>query len=326
MTTAVTCLAPFIGLATSLDTLCPQAFGDGRKHLVGLHCQRMTLLLFTCSVPISIFWYMSEPLFASILGNEETARLTCLYLKVMIFSLPGNIVYESGKRMLQAQGMFKQTSYVLFITAPINVFANWLLVWKLDLGFIGAPIAVAISRTLLAILLVLYIRFVNGSQCWGGFDKRAMTNWGPMVWLALPGMIMVLAEWGAFEIMTFLSSRFGTDYLAAQSIIGSSAGISFQIPFAMSVATSTRVANLIGAGLVNRAKLAARVVSLLCVRVDSDTNTSTLVCCRILHYQRGHLHPVYFAALLHPLDLHQRARRRRNCRCSLAHRRCYGTC
>lgn len=265
MTTGVTCLAPFLGLATALDTLCPQAFGDGRKHLVGLHCQRLTLLLFTCAIPVSIFWYMSEPLFASLLGNGETARLTCLYLRVMILSLPGTIVYETGKRMLQAQGMFRQTSYVLFITAPLNLIANWLLVWKLELGYIGAPLAVAFSRNLLALLLVLYIRYVNGSQCWGGFDKRAMTNWGPMVWLALPGMTMVLAEWGAFEIMTFLASRFGTDYLAAQSILGSSAAISFQIPFAMSVATSTRIANLIGAGLVDRAKLAARIVSLALV-------------------------------------------------------------
>lgn len=262
MTVAVTCLAPFIGLATSLDTLCAQAFGDGRKHLVGLQCQRMTLLLFVLAIPVVIFWWNSLPIFEKFLGNPESARLVSLYLRVMSCSIPGSIIWESGKRMLQAQGLFRQTTYVLLIVAPLNLFVNWFLVFKMELGFIGAPIAVCFSRTMLAISLVLYIKFVNGYQCWGGFSERAFTNWWPMVWLALPGMLMILAEWGAFEIMTFLASRFGDDSLAAQSILITSSGISFQIPFAMSVASSSRVANLIGAGLVDRAKLATKVATL----------------------------------------------------------------
>jgi MATE family multidrug resistance protein len=178
----------------------------------------------------------------------------------MIFSLPGTIVFEAAKRILQAQGMFKENAYVLFVAAPINVFVNWLLVWKLDMGFIGAPIAVAFSRNLMALLIVLYIRFIRGSQCWGGLSRRAFTNWWPMFQLALPGMIMVEAEWLAFEIMTLVSSQFGTDYLAAQSILITLSTIVYHLPFALSVASSTRIANLIGANMVDSAKTAARVV------------------------------------------------------------------
>ena len=260
MSQAITCLAPFQGLATSLDTLCAQAYGSGHKHLVGLQCQRMVCFLFALSGPVIVLWCFSESILGAIVPEPESARLAGLYLKVMIFSIPGMILFEVGKRFTQAQGLFHATTYVLLIAAPINIFVNWLLVWRLNLGFIGAPIAVATTENLLPILLCLYIRFIDGRQCWGGFSKLALSNWWVMIRLALPGMIMVEAEWLAFEIMTLLASRFGAEYLAAQSVLATLTTISFQIPFPVSIAASTRVANLIGAGLADAARVTAKVV------------------------------------------------------------------
>lgn len=260
MSAAVSCLAPFQGLATSLDTLCSQAYGSGHKHLVGLQCQRMAAFLLCLSAPVAILWLFSERILIHVVPDAESARLAGLYLRVMIFAIPGIILFETGKRFLQAQGLFRATTYVLLVAAPVNIFTNWLLVWKLDWGFIGAPIAVAITESLLPVLLVLYVRLFGGSQCWGGFSKRAFANWWVMIRLALPGMIMVEAEWLAFEIMTLLASRFGTEYLAAQSVLATLSTISYQIPFPVSIAASTRIANLIGAGMVDAAKTTARVV------------------------------------------------------------------
>ncbi|OAA58155.1 Multi antimicrobial extrusion protein [Cordyceps fumosorosea ARSEF 2679] len=279
MTAAMTCLAPFIGLATSLDTLCAQAYGDGRKHLVGLQCQRCFWFLCCAAIPVAVLWLSSEPILARIV-DAETARLAGLYLKIMTLSIPAYITFETGKRILQAQGLFREISYIILVVAPINILVNWLLVWKLELGFVGAPIGVVISRNLLALLLVLYIRFVDGRQCWGGFDRRALVNWGVMIRLALPGMVMVLAEWLAFELITLLSSRFGTDYLAAQSAIFTIVALLYQIPFSVSVASSTRVASLIGGGAVDSAKVAAQVS----VIVSGLISTLNIVLCTTLRW------------------------------------------
>lgn len=260
MSQAISCLAPFQGLATSLDTLCAQAYGSGHKHLVGLQCQRMACFLMFMSLPVAILWLFADRILVHVVPDAETARLAALYLKVMIASIPGIILFEVGKRFTQAQGLFRATTYVLLVAAPINVFINWLLVWRLGLGFVGAPIAVAITESLLPILLLLYIVFVDGRQCWGGFSKRIFSNWWIMIKLALPGMIMVEAEWFAFEIMTLLAGQLGTEYLAAQSVLVTLSSISYQMPFPMSIAASTRVANLMGAGLVDAAKIAGKVV------------------------------------------------------------------
>ncbi|KAI0478947.1 multidrug and toxin extrusion protein [Xylariaceae sp. FL0804] len=259
MTANICCFAPMQGLATCLDTLCAQAYGSGHKQLVGLQVQRMTYFLWLLMIPIAVLFFFAEDVLRLIVTEPRTAELAGLYLRIMVVGIPGFAAFEGGKRFVQSQGLFVATTYVLLAAAPLNVFLNWLLVWHLGWGFVGAPIAVAFTESLMPVLLLLYVFFVNGSQCWGGFTKRAFSNWGPMIWLALPGMVMVVAEWLAFEILTLASSRLGTSYLAAQSILVTLTSTTFMIPFPVSVAASTRIATLIGAKLVNAAKTSARV-------------------------------------------------------------------
>lgn len=85
------------------------------------------------------------------------------------------------------------------------------------------------------------------------------THTGPMIRLSIPGMIMVEAEWFAFEILTLATGQFGSSYLAAQSILMTITSTTFQIPFPLAIAASTRIANLIGAGLVDAARTCAKV-------------------------------------------------------------------
>lgn len=83
-----------------------------------------------------------------------------------------------------------------------------------------------------------------------------------MIWLALPGLVTVEAEWLAFELLTLASSYFGTSYLAAQTVLVTITGFAWQIPFPLSIASATRVANLIGATLTDAAKTSAKVAAL----------------------------------------------------------------
>ena len=88
-----------------------------------------------------------------------------------------------------------------------------------------------------------------------------------MVRLALPGLLMVEAECLAFEILTLAASYFGTAGLAAQSILATLSTFTFQIPFPISIAASTRIANLIGATLADAAKVSAKVAGFAAIAV-----------------------------------------------------------
>ncbi|KAF2143832.1 uncharacterized protein K452DRAFT_357439 [Aplosporella prunicola CBS 121167] len=259
MTANITGYSVYQGLATSLDTLCAQAYGSGRKTLVGLQLQRMVYFLWVITIPIAAIWLAGTQILEAIVPEKETAKLAGLYLKVILFGAPGYAAFESGKRYVQAQGLFSATTYVLLVCAPLNALMNWLFVWRFKWGFIGAPIAVAVTENMLPLCLFLYVYLIDGRQCWGGFERRAFSNWGPMIRLALPGLVMVLAEFLAFEILTLSASWISTTHLAAQSVLSTLTAITFQIPFPVSIAASTRIANLIGATLSRPAKTAAKV-------------------------------------------------------------------
>lgn len=183
MTANISGYAIYQGLATSLDTLCAQAYGSGRRHLVGLQLQRMVYFLWTLTIPIGIVWLCAEQILQRIVPEQRSAELAGLYLRILLLGAPGYACFESGKRFVQAQGLFSATTYVLLVAAPLNALMNWLFVWHFDWGFVGAPIAVAVTDNLLPLFLFCYVYFVDGKQCWNGFTKKAFKNWGGFAFL-----------------------------------------------------------------------------------------------------------------------------------------------
>lgn len=82
-----------------------------------------------------------------------------------------------------------------------------------------------------------------------------------MVRLSAAGSAVTLAEWAAFEILTFSTSYISTVHLAAQTILTTTSVVVWHIPFSVSVAVSTRIGHLIGAGLVPTARRATVLYS-----------------------------------------------------------------
>lgn len=151
------------------------------------------------------------------------------------------------------------------------------------LGFIGAPIAVVCIQNLLPLLLLSYILFVDGKQCWHPLNRAALRNWGPMVRLALPGLIMIEAEFICFEIQTLAASWISPTHLAAQSVLTTISSCMYStFPFPISIAAGTRVAQLVGATLDEAARKSARVATLMA----AVQGTCTMV---ILFAARNHV-------------------------------------
>ncbi|EAT90474.1 hypothetical protein HBI56_049970 [Parastagonospora nodorum] len=260
MTANITGLAVYEGLATSLDTLCAQAYGSGKKEMVGLHLQRMVLFMLLVTVPIGAIWLSSGWILAALVPEKELAHLAGRYLSILLAGAPGYAIFEAGKRFTQAQGLFNASLFVLLIATPINVVLNYLFVFVLQWDLEGAALATVLSHNLLPILLWIYVYFVNprSLECWAGFTRDAFRHWGPMAKLAIPGIIMVETEWLAFDVLTFSTSYISTAHLAAQSIVMSLAVAIYHVPFSVGVAVSTRLGNLIGAGSLSSARIATR--------------------------------------------------------------------
>lgn len=299
MTSNISGYAIVQGVSTCLDTLCAQSYGRKDYQLVGVHFMRCNYLLLLVFIPIFVLWFfLSENILLLIIANEPATglnsslaynvlklytrdthednlylcKLAGQYLKILGFGLPGFILFENGKHFLQSQGIFHASTYVLAICAPLNVVLNYLLVWNkyIGIGFIGAPLSVMITNYLMLTLLYCYIFFVNGYQCLPKniiLDKAYFKNWSKMINLSVPGVLMVEAEWLAFEIITFTASKFGTTVLAAQSVVSTTCVLLYQIPFGISIASSTRIAWFVGAASKRSAKTTTNATIIVAVAV-----------------------------------------------------------
>ncbi|KAK6461337.1 mate-domain-containing protein [Scheffersomyces coipomensis] len=246
----ITGLAVYQGMSTSLDSFCSQAYGSGKLHQVGIYFQRCSLMILVITVfPLSFIWWFSGSILKFLIDDIELVMMIQHFLRINIFGTPGLVLFETGKRFLQAQHIFNAGTYVLLIAVPANFFLNWILVWHpvYGLGYTGIPIALGTMYWVISILMLSYVLFIDGKKCWGGFNlEKSRQNWIPMLRLAIPGVIMVEAEYLAFEVLTILAASFGTAAIAAQSIASNIGSLSFQLPFAVAVVLSTRIGNFVG--------------------------------------------------------------------------------
>lgn len=272
MTANITGLAAIQGLCTCLDTLCSQAYGAKNYHLVGIFIQRCAVITILAFLPVMYIWYFwSETILSWMIPERHLCELAASYLRVAAFGVPGFVLFECGKRFLQCQGIFHASTIVLFFCAPLNAIMNYVLVWdkRVGIGYLGAPLSVAINYWLMAIGLLFYTIFtkqeIKPLKCWGGLIKpnQVFKNWRKMLSLALPGILMVETEFLGFEILTVFASHLGSAPLGAQSIISTVASLAYQVPFSISVSTSTRVANFIGASLYQSCIITCKVSLLL---------------------------------------------------------------
>lgn len=269
MTANISGYATIQGIATALDTLCPQAFGASKYHLVGSYLQKCIALTFVVMAPMIFLWvFFGYEIVRLIVPDDSIAKLASDYLLYVAPGIPAYILFECGKRFLQAQGIYHISTYVLFFCAPLNAAMNIFLVSQI--GYLGAPIAVAINYWIMCLGLFLSTLYLidpektpNGLSpmvCWNGLNiPDAFAGWSRLLPLAIPGLIMLEAEFLYFELMTLMASYLGTVPLAAQSIGSTVAALTYQIPYAIGIAGSTRIANFLGAGLPDAARLSTKI-------------------------------------------------------------------
>ncbi|KAF2636498.1 MATE efflux family protein [Massarina eburnea CBS 473.64] len=253
-----------LGGTTAIDTLASASFtGSKNPHDLGIILQRSFIVLGLFYIPVAILWLCSAPLFRALGQEEYIARDAARFLSVLVPGGLGYIYFEAMKKYLQAQEIMRPGTYVLLLTSPLSAGLNYLFIHTLKIGLLGAPLATGIAYWISFLLLLMYARFVNGWESWGGWSKQSIQNTQTFARLAFLGVIHVGTEWWAFEIVALAAGKLGTIPLAAQSVIMTTDQVMNTIPFGVGVATSSRVGNLLGGRRARGAARAANTAAVL---------------------------------------------------------------
>ncbi|KAH9049321.1 MATE efflux family protein [Lactarius hengduanensis] len=263
MTASVTGYSIIQGLSSTLDTMLPSAWTSPNPQLVGLWSQRMAVVMAAFLIPISFLWFNAESILLFLHQQPDVAHLAAVYLKYASIGLPAYAFNCISRRYFQSQGLFMVPTQIILVIAPINAFLSYFLVCgpePIALGFVGAPLATAISFNLISIASIVYGIFFVPSTAWHPFSRRSFTSLGVLVKLGLGGIGQTASEWWSWEL---IGRDLGPTVLAAQSVLLVSASTAFQAPFSLSVASSVRIGNLLGERNAARAEVSAKVSMLL---------------------------------------------------------------
>ncbi|KAH7921551.1 MATE efflux family protein [Leucogyrophana mollusca] len=276
MTANVSGYSIVLGFATTLDTLLPGAWTSDNPQLVGLWTQRMVVVTAVSLIPILAIWFNSEAILLLLRQEPEVAHLAGIYMKWASIGLPAYAFNNIIRRYFQSQGLFAVPTRIILVIAPINAVLNYILVWgpePVRLGFIGAPIATAISFNLVSIASVAYGVFFVQKTAWHPISKRSFTSLGLLVQLGLGGVGQTASEWWSWELVGLAASQLGPVALATQSVVLNSASCTFQAPFALSVAASVRIGNLLGEKNAKRAGVSANAAILVSIAIAGVWST-----------------------------------------------------
>ncbi|XP_063151988.1 multidrug and toxin extrusion protein 1 isoform X2 [Candoia aspera] len=265
------------GLASVCDTLMSQTYGSKNVKRVGTILQRGILILLLFCFPCWAIFINTERILLLFRQDPEVARLTHIYVMIFIPALPAAFIYQLETRYLQSQAILLPQVVTGVVVNVLNVIMNTTFLYTFKLGVVGSAWANTLSQNMQALLLFLYVWWKNiHKETWGGWTLDCLQEWGPFIRLALPSMFMICIEWWTFEFGSFLAGLISTVELGAQSIIYELATIAYLLPQGMSVASSVRVGNALGAGDADQAKRSC-VMALLCTGVFAVVFAGLLV-------------------------------------------------
>lgn len=250
-----------LGMASALETLCGQAYGAKKYHMLGVYLQRSWIVLFLCAVLLLPVYFLATPVLELLGEPADLARAagkTCVWFIPMHFAF---VFVFPLNRFLQSQLKNAVTAYISAVSIVVHVFVSWLVVSKLKLGLAGASLSLGFSWWVTALGLFAYVVCGGCPLSWKGFSMEAFSElWEFIKLSAASGVMLCLENW-YYKILILLTGNLKNAKIAVDSlsICMSINSWELMIPLAFFAGTGVRIANELGAGNGRGAKFATIV-------------------------------------------------------------------
>ncbi|KAF0694379.1 Aste57867_14748 [Aphanomyces stellatus] len=255
----ITSMAVVCGLATALDTLCTQAYGAGQTSKFGVYLLSAFLGLFLMLVPVTLLNIFSGEVLV-FLGQDATiAAYSKWFLIYSSLGLPGFCIYNVLKKMLQAHNIVHPMAYMSILCNVIHIGLGYYLTNYTSLELYGPAVSRSVAYTSLAFMMIAYLAWNPVYKSWHLHWNFAEAQGHLMQFFkfGVPGMLMMMTEWAAFEILALFSGLMDDHVLAigVNSILMNLLSFVY-MPFAgNSISVNIRIGNLLGAYKPESAKI-----------------------------------------------------------------------
>lgn len=264
-----------MGFMTAIDTLLAQAYGAGERTAYGLWTGTSLLIVLLVTIFVAGVTAVCAPAMKLFGQQDHLAEAAGDFSYRLI---PGLFPYYAFKvlvKYLQSQNIVLPGVWIGLFANGFNVLFNWVLIYGLDMGLNGAPWATTLTRVMELIMIVAYLYLNKATEelqsTWPTTNKSMFTRTTlrPFWKLSISGALSMTAEAWSFEITTILAGLLGTVEVNAHIITLTIATFIFlSFPFAVGIAASIRVGQLIGDGKPEDAQRSSKVSFLLACSVQ----------------------------------------------------------
>ncbi|XP_026416099.1 protein DETOXIFICATION 27-like isoform X2 [Papaver somniferum] len=248
-------------MASALETLCGQAYGAKRYHMLGIFMQRSWIVQFVTAILLLPLFFFISPILRFLGQPDDVAELSGL---LSLWLIPLHFAYAFQfplQRFLQSQRKAYASAWISLFAVTIHIFISWLFVHKLGVGIIGSAITINISWWILDLGLFCYVVCGGCPETWGGFSTEAFSGlWDYFKLSAASGVMLCLEVW-YYRILMLMTGKLNNVKIAvsALAVCMNINSWEMMIPLAFFAATGVRVANELGAGNGKAAKFASIV-------------------------------------------------------------------
>ncbi|XP_073471337.1 multidrug and toxin extrusion protein 1-like [Aquarana catesbeiana] len=253
-------MAVGLGLNAACDTLLSQIYGGKKMKHIGVIVQRAILILSLACFPCWAFYINTENILLLCGQDKDLARETELCVLVLIPALPAFFLVQLELRYLQNQEIMWPQILISLLGGIVNAIVNYLMLFVLKIGVMGAALALTIGAVIECILLFLYIQVKKlHVESWPGWSTECLKDWWPFLALGIPGILVMGFEFWAYQIAMILAGLINLVELGGQSILSQLICLIHKIPISIGMAASIRVGIFLGAGETDQAKRSAKL-------------------------------------------------------------------
>jgi len=180
-----------LGMASALETLCGQAYGAKKYHMMGVYMQRSWIVLFVCALLLTPMYFFTEDL---LLLTGQPPKLSAMAGRVSMWFIPlhfSQAFLFPLQLFLQCQRKNLANATAAAAALGIHLFVSWLFVARLKLGLVGVALTLSVSWWTITAMLFVYVTCGGCPETWHGFTAEAFAGLGEFIKLSAASGVML---------------------------------------------------------------------------------------------------------------------------------------
>lgn len=250
------------GLLLALPPTISYLNGSGQRDKIAHQVRQGLWLVLLCSIILGTLIYCSTYIIQYMVPSPTLVHLTESYLKVMIWGLPGYLLFINFRGLNDGIAKTKPAMVIALFGLMLNICLNNIFIYGKfgipAMGAVGCGFATAIVNWSMGLLMIAYCRRARNQrdlQVFNGlFEKPDFQTLSKLLRLGLPIAFAVCSEVMLFAVSSLLLAPLGTDVVASHQIALNYSYILFIFPLSLGMATTIAVGQYLGERKVHLAK------------------------------------------------------------------------